>query len=270
MFANTINPILLSLGPLTIRWYGVFLALGVLATVLVLQHLFTKQHQPKELAYDLAIWLTVGGLIGARLGHAIFYNATYFLANPLEIFFINHGGLASHGMIIGIIVSLLLFIKKKKILLSEILDPLAVSLPLLALFIRLGNFFNSEIVGNITTLPWGVHFARIDAEIVYRHPVQLYESLLGIAIFAISYTLYKRYKIQVTNKKQISIFKQPYGITALVILLYFSGRFMAEFFKARHILEGSMSMGQWLSLPFILASIVWFAYAYRKNLKPKT
>lgn len=265
MFIQDINPILFETSIFTIRWYGLFLALGVTTVVAVLHRLYIQKKFPKDFALDMSLWLIIGGLIGARLGHAIFYNPNFFLHHPFEIFFINHGGLASHGMILGILMSLYIYTKKKKILFKDIIDILVIPLPLLATFIRFGNFFNSEIIGTITNVPWAVHFTYIDTAIVYRHPVQLYEALLGLFVFGISYVVYKRYKLQETNKEQMTRFKQPYAITALVIFLYFTGRFIAEFFKARMVFEHGLSMGQWLSIPFIMISIGWFSFTYYRR-----
>lgn len=248
MFINTLNPILFQTGFITVRWYGLFLTIGIILAVLIYQKLFKEKKYSIDLVYDLSIWLVIGGLIGARLGHIIFYNLDYFLANPKEIIMINHGGLASHGMTIGIILTLLVYQKIKKIDIRKYFDLLVIPIPLLASFIRLGNFFNSEIVGKETTMPWGIYFPKFDnGEMILRHPSQMYESLIAVTIFVIIYTVYKKYK----NAPK-------YFITNLFLLLYFSTRFLVEFFKERHILHGVLSMGQWLSIPFILWAIYWF------------
>ena len=192
MLVNNINPILLKIDPLTIRWYGLFLAIGVLLAILILQSLFKERKYKTELLYDLVVWLVIGGLIGARLGHVFFYNAKFFLANPLEILFINHGGLSSHGMTIGLLVTTLLYRWIKKVKIEQYFDILVIPIPLIATFIRLGNFFNSEIIGKPSTLPWAVWFKRVDPEIILRHPSQIYESLIALTIFIILYVIYKK------------------------------------------------------------------------------
>src|SRR3989344_1707449 len=106
---NTINPIITQIGPFQIRWYGVLLGAGVLCAVLILKKLFQEKNYSVELLMDMCVWLIIGGLIGARLGHVFFYNASYFLAHPIEILYIHKGGLASHGMTIGLLVTFFLY-----------------------------------------------------------------------------------------------------------------------------------------------------------------
>ena len=257
MLINNISPILLHLDPLAIRWYGLFLAIGVVSAILILQKLFKEQGHKIELIYDLSIWLVIGGLIGARLGHILFYNLDYFLANPLEIIMINHGGLASHGLTIGLLITIFLYQKIKKVSLKQYLDILIIPIPLLAMFIRIGNFFNSEIIGKPTNLPWGVWFQRVDAEVLLRHPSQIYESLIALSIFCLLFTIYKKYK---DNLTQLFIF-------SLFLLTYFSTRFLVEFVKARQGIDDFwlLDMGQLLSIPFILWSVWWFLTRYKRH-----
>lgn len=258
MLINNIDPILISLGPLTIRWYGLFLALGVITVIILIEKIFKQKKIPVEDAYSLSLWMIIGGLIGARLGHIFFYNWAYFSQNLSEIIFINHGGLASHGMAIGILISLLLFKIIKKKSLGQYLDLIVIPIALLAFFIRIGNYFNSEIIGNPTNMPWGVWFQRVDTNIITRHPSQIYEALIGLGIFAIMYALYKKFQ---HTKIPTYLFVHTF------LFLYFSLRFIAEFFKERHILQGTFSMGQWLSLPFILWAIYWLIH---KKITKKT
>ncbi|HAT03520.1 MAG TPA: prolipoprotein diacylglyceryl transferase [Candidatus Magasanikbacteria bacterium] len=257
MLTNTIDPILLSAGPITVRWYGLFLALGVLSSILVYQKLFKKEGYKVELVYDLSIWMVIGGLIGARLGHVFFYNWAYFSQNIVEIIFINHGGLSSHGMTIGLLVTLFLYKKIKKIDLKKYIDILVIPIPLLAAFIRLGNFFNSEIIGKPTNLPWGVWFQRVDAEILLRHPSQIYESLIALTVCYLLFTVYKKYKAKLP---QLFIFN-------LFLLTYFSTRFLVEFLKERQGIDDLwiLSMGQLLSIPFGIWSVWWFIAKYTRK-----
>ena len=223
MLINNIDPTIFSFGPITIRWYGLFLATGVALSIWILTKLAKKNNLSINSILDLCVWLTIGGLIGARLGYIIFYQLNYYLTNPTEIFFINHGGLSSHGLTLGLIISFLLFVKvKNKIPLfpplqrgrlkksslsssplnkegsgeildwKKIIDILIIPIPLLAAFIRLGNFFNSEIVGRATDLPWGVYFPRFEDNPILRHPVQLYEVVINLSLFFILYFLFKK------------------------------------------------------------------------------
>ncbi len=252
---NNINPIIFEYSLISIRWYGIFLVLGIILSLLIIVKLFKQNKLDKELAYDLVVWLTIGGLIGARLGHIVFYNLSYFLSNPAEIIMINHGGLSSHGMTIGLIVAFLIFAKIKKINWEKIVDLIVIPIPLLATFIRLGNFFNSEIVGRPTDLPWGVYFSRFELEPILRHPSQIYESLIALSIFIFIYFIYKKY-----SNKLPQLF-----LTNTFILLYFSTRFLVEFVKEYPLYFG-LTTGQWLSVPFVLWGIFWFTKnIFKKN-----
>ncbi len=255
MWTWEINPILFQWHIISIRWYGIFLVLGILLSIFLAAKLFKQDNLKKELAFDLGTWLIIGGVIGARLGHALFYNPKFFLSNPIEIFLINHGGLSSHGMTLGLLISFYLFYRTKKIEWKKIIDLLVLPIPLLAAFIRIGNFFNSEIVGTPTSLPWGMKFPLFEINPLTRHPSQIYEALLALAVFAIIYLVYKK------NRDKLP----PLFITNIFILLYFSTRFLIEFTKEYHTLSSGLTMGQWLSIPFILWSIGWFV----KNKKIK-
>ncbi len=248
MFIDNLNPILFQFGFITIRWYGVFLACGILTCFFIYQKLWQEKKYNLDLLYDLLIWLIIGGLIGARLGHIIFYNLTFFLNNPWEIIFINHGGLSSHGLTIGLLLTLYFFVKKKKINIKNYLDILILPIPLLAFFIRIGNFFNSEIIGKTSSVPWCVYFPRNDLNFVCRHPSQIYEAIIALIIFFII--------LKTHQKKQNKL--QTGFIFHLFLLLYFSSRFLVEFFKEKQVLlDFPLSMGQVLSIPFIVYSVYW-------------
>jgi len=251
MFVNNINPILFHTGPISVRWYGLFLAIGVASAIFIYTKLFKDRGYNVELVYSLSTWMVIGGLIGARLGHVIFYNWEYFSNNPSEIIFINHGGLSSHGLTIGLLITLVLFQKIKKIDLKKYLDILVIPIPLLATFIRLGNYFNSEIIGKPTNLPWGVWFQKVDAEPLLRHPSQIYEALIALSIFIILYIIYR---------KKTSISNIQYPIFHLFLILYFSTRFLVEFLKERQGIDDLwiLGMGQILSIPFI----IWGAWCF--------
>lgn len=257
---NSLNPILLSLGPITIRWYGLFLAIGVTLAILIIAKLFKAKKYPADLAMDLGIWLTIGGLIGARLGEILFYEPAYYFSHPLEMIFINHGGLSSHGMTIGLLATFWLFVKRyhltpcpspskgEGVCWKRLVDIVLIPIPLLAAFIRIGNFFNSEIVGKPTDLPWGIKFPLYELNPVARHPSQLYESFVSLSLFISLYLIYKKY-----NHKLPPLF-----ITNLFFLLYFSSRFLIEFLKADYQTSLGLTMGQILSVPFIVFSLFWF------------
>jgi len=219
-------------------------------SVWIIYKLFKQKNLPTNTALDLCTWLIIGGLIGARLGEILFYEPYYYFTHPLEIIFINHGGLSSHGMTIGLLITFFLFIKAKKIDWKNILDIVVIPIPLLATFIRLGNFFNSEIVGKATGLPWGVQFPLYETNPILRHPSQIYEALIACTLYFILYTLYKK-----CSKKL-----QPLFIFHLFLFLYFTSRFAIEFVKEYPLYFG-LTTGQWLSIPFIIWSVVWFIYS---------
>lgn len=249
MFTNNLNPIIFQSNLISIRWYGVFLALGILMSVLVLIKLFKVKKWNTDQTLDLCIWLILGGLLGARMGEILFYNFSYYWQNPLEIFFINHGGLSSHGMTIGIILTVIIYGYYKKISFFNIADTFVVVVPLLAGFIRLGNFFNSEILGRVTSILWGVYFARAEQFPLLRHPVVVYEMLVAWALFIFLYFVYQNYS---TTWRSGSIFN-------LFLFLYFFSRFLLEFFKEYQTSwENILTAGQWLSLPFIIFSVIYF------------
>jgi prolipoprotein diacylglyceryl transferase len=211
---------------------------------------------------SLLIHVAIGAIVGARLGHCLFYEPEYFLRHPLQILMVWKGGLASHGGIIGLLVALWLYIRKFKIPFLWLMDRIAIVVALANAFIRIGNFFNSEIYGLPTNLPWGVVFVRdrlydsTTGELlpaVPRHPTQLYEALSYLLIFIASFVFYqKKHK----NLRDGFIF-------SLSMIAQFSARFLIEFLKNDQVsFEAGMTfnMGQLLSLPFILAGIailVW-------------
>jgi phosphatidylglycerol:prolipoprotein diacylglycerol transferase len=206
---------------------------------------------------QLLIYIAVGTVIGARLGHCFFYEPDYFLENPLEILKIWKGGLASHGAAFGILLSLWLYVRKYKLSFLWMIDRIVIVVALGGAFIRLGNLFNSEIYGLPTELPWGFEFVRdrlYDSNTgellptVACHPTQLYEALSYIAIFTVLFIFYRKMHMKVRDGKIFGVF----------MILLFSARFLIEYVKNDQVaFEAGMqfNMGQLLSLPFILAGV---------------
>ena len=245
------DPVMLSPGPLEIRWYGLCFALAFLFGQGYMQWRLKEDEQKGRLVGalehldSLLIWIVVGTVLGARLGHCLFYDPDYYLSRPWEIPMVWQGGLASHGGLMGFLLSLSLFSKKKKVPFWPILDRLAVPAALGGALIRLGNFFNSEIVGTSSDLPWAVVFARVDA--VPRHPVQLYESLSYAAIALLLF---------VADRRGLAGKKHSGRLTGLFLVMAFSMRLFLELFKtsqASWISGFPLSMGQMLSLPVVMA-----------------
>jgi len=226
-----------------VRWYGLFWLLGIVLSYRVLWNLFKKEGRPVEFLDQLSIYIVLGTIIGARLGHVLFYDPSYYFSNPLKIFAIWEGGLASHGGGIGILAAIFFFAKKKQLSFLWVADRIALVVPVAGACIRLGNLMNSEIIGTPTKLPWAFVFRAIDP--IPRHPAQLYEALFCLLLFLL--LNYLRTK---------PILKNNIGnCFALLLILLFSFRFMDEFLKInQEDFESSLfiNMGQLLSIPFVL------------------
>lgn len=254
------DPELFSLGPLSVRYYGLFFALGFLLGYYIIERMFRREQIPEQWLDKLFIYVVVATVIGARLGHVIFYGWDYYSQNPGEILAIWQGGLASHGGAIGILVAIYFYSKKvSKKSPIWILDRLVVPVALAAVFIRMGNLMNSEIVGEVTSVSWAFWFQRVDPDQeVLRHPAQIYEALAYLIVFVVLMYLY--WRTEARNRQGLL-----FGIFLIGI---FASRFFIEFVKAsQEAFEESMTlnMGQILSIPFVLMGV----YFVRKALKKK-
>jgi len=251
------NPEIFSIGNHAIRWYGLMFALAFLIGYWIFKRYLCGGKLTSEMVDSLLIYIAVGAIVGARLGHCLFYEPDYFLRHPIQILFVWKGGLASHGGIIGLLLALWLYIRKYKIPFLWLMDRIAIPVALANAFIRMGNFFNSEIYGRPTSLPWGVEFVRdrlydsTTGELlptVARHPTQLYEALSYILIFIASFIFYRKRNMEI----------QDGFIFSVSMIAQFSARFLIEFLKNDQVaFEAGMTfnMGQLLSLPFIIAGI---------------
>jgi len=236
-----------SLGPITIRWYGVFFALSFLGGLYIMTKVFERENKPEDDINYLFYYMIAGTVIGARLGHCFFYEPDYYLLHPAEIIKVWHGGLASHGGVLGIVTAMYFYSRSRpEQPLVWILDRLTLPAMLGAGFIRLGNVFNSEIIGIPTDVPWAFIFARID--MLPRHPVQLYESIVYFLIFAFLMLAYWKW----------DWWKQRGLLLGSLLTSVFSARFVLEFLKTRQADYGHelpISVGQWLSVPAVLIGI---------------
>jgi len=239
------------IGGFSLRWYGLLFALGFVAGYLVILKIFKKEKVSEKETDVLFTYMFVFTLLGARLGHVFFYEPHYFLAHPLQILEVWHGGLASHGAVIGILLGLYIFSKRYHRPYVWTLDRMAIVVPLAGFFIRMGNLMNSEIIGKPTTLPWGFVFKRAfepQYAVGPHHPTQIYEALAYLLIF---FFLYRYYWRHVHGLK-------PGKLFGFFMLLIFSARFLIEFLKEpqepweQHLL---LDMGQLLSIPLILLGI---------------
>lgn len=253
----TVSPEILKLGPFSLRWYGLLFALAFVFGYIILSKVYKKEKKSLEDLEKLSIYVILGTVIGARLGHCLFYDPAYYLTNPIEILKVWQGGLASHGAAIGILTALYLFSKKKKDQnIIWILDRLVIVVALGGAFIRLGNLFNSEIIGKASDLPWAFVFVRVDE--IPRHPTQIYESLFYFLSFIILYSIYQ--------KKSVTL--KPGFLFGLFLILIFGFRFFIEFLKENQSSFESalpINMGQILSIPFVLLGLY---FIFRKKHLP--
>lgn len=251
-----INPEIFSVGKFAIRWYGLLFASSFFFGYLIMARFFKKEKIPEEVLDRLTLYMALGTIIGARLGHCLFYEPDYYLSNPVEILMVWHGGLASHGAGIGIFIALYLFAKKSKKSYLWILDRMAFVVALSGFFIRTGNLMNSEIYGIETNLPWGFVFLR-NGETVPKHPTQIYEALAYLFVFILLYFIYKRNQ---------GVFKSGL-LFSLFMIFVFGFRFFIEFIKNNQVTFESgmmLNMGQWLSIPFVLFGIILLFFVLKK------
>lgn len=240
-----VSPVIIKLGSVQVRYYGLFFALAFLLGYIVLERLVFKREGLKvELLDKLATYVIIGTVIGARLGHVLFYEPAYYLSNPLKILSIWEGGLASHGAAIGILLAIYFFTKKTGKPFLWVLDRLVIVVALGGFFIRMGNLMNSEIYGHFTNLPWGFIFVR-DGQTEPRHPTQIYEGLSYLILF---------FGLLIYYIKRFATMRNGI-IFGIFLIILFGVRFMIEFIKEPQVdFETTMAlnMGQLLSLPFIV------------------
>ena len=265
-----LDPEIINVFGISIRYYGLFFVSGLILSIYILGWIYKRENIPPEHLEKLSIYSMIGIIVGARLGHCLFYEPSYYLSHPLEMIlpitfpsgggvkFIGFQGLASHGGALGELIALYFYSRKTKHSIVDTLDLTAVVAGLAGVFIRLGNFMNSEIIGMPTTKPWGVIFERVDN--LPRHPTQLYEAISYFIIFAIMMILYKKMRDKLKN----GLF---FG---LLLVLIFTARFIIEFVKEDQVgFEDGMTfnMGQLLSLPYIAVGIGFIIYGLWKTKK---
>lgn len=258
---HSIDPVFLKIGAFEMRYYGIFFFAAMLQGAWFWIRQIVRSGRKASDAIPL-IWMGIlGVIVGGRLVHVWFYRFDEFLTNPFILVTLGRGGFASHGSALGILVALWLYSRRFGMPFLEGLDRFSLSIPLATSLVRMGNFFNSEIVGRPSDVPWAVVFTGHDRMLglspTPRHPSQIYEAGIGIAVFLLLY---------LTDRK-LGETRPPGLMAGLILVGYFSLRFFVEFFKSRHVLADSfaLSMGQILSVPFVLAGCILIMRARRKS-----
>lgn len=227
-------------------------------------HIFEKEGKTKKNVEDLTVYIVIGTILGARLGHVFFYDAAHYLSNPSEILQIWKGGLASHGGAIGILIAIWLYCRKYKFEFLWIMDRVVIVTCFTAACIRLGNLMNSEIIGKVTTLPWGFEFIQAypsSLGLDPRHPAQLYEAIYSLILLGVLFSIWKKHGAKL----------QKGFLFGLFLVVLFSLRFLNEFVKInQEAFENDLliNMGQILSIPFVLAGFyfIWKSVQAKKSL----
>lgn len=246
----SVDPVLLHLGPLTIRWYGVLFALGLVLANEVGRRMLERDGLTRAESERLFWYVALGTIVGARLGHTLLYEPGFYLTHPLSILFIWRGGLASHGGVVGILIATWLFARRVERPFLWVADRVAIVAPIAAASIRLGNLFNSEIVGRPTDVPWAVVFTRVD--LLPRHPAQVYEAI-AYACFAVLLSLLYR---------KTRLAERPGAILGITLIGIFGFRLLIEYLKEPQVpFEASLplDLGQILSIPLMAVGLllVW-------------
>lgn len=258
------DPVIFSLGPIAVRWYGLAFAIGFIIGYEIVSRMFRHEGAPERWLGILLIYVGVGTIVGSRLGHVFFYEWDYYSQHPADILKIWEGGLASHGGTIALIIAVLIFsryVTHKNP--SWTFDKLVIPVALVGALIRLGNLMNSEIYGCATDLPWGFIFVR-RGETVPAHPTQLYEAGCYLILFVVLMWMYWKRNAE----------ERPWLITGVFFIGIFLPRFLIEYVKnvqvnseLEMIAKYGINMGQALSIPFVLIGIglVWWAMAHPRQ-----
>ena len=249
------DPVAFHLGPLAVRWYGLMYLTGFILFIVLGRHRARQQMLTGWRAADVDDMLffgVFGVILGGRLGYVLFYKPLYYLAHPLEVFEVWHGGMSFHGGFLGVLIALVFFARRRGKALLDVTDFVAPLVPLGLAAGRLGNFINGELWGRPTNADWGMVFPQVDR--VLRHPSQLYEfALEGLLLFAIVWTFASRHR--------------PMGaVSGLFLLGYGVMRFVVEYVREPDTFIGplpyGLTLGQWLSVPMIVIGLVMMLWAY--------
>ena len=265
-----------SFGPVEVRWYSLLWCIGLFTVYQLMHYLFKEQKLGEDKFEPMFLYCFLGILIGARLGHCLFYEPEYYLSRPMEMIlpmrkfadgewhFTGYEGLASHGGTLGLMIAIILYSRNVKLNLMHVLDNVAIVTPICACAIRLGNLMNSEIIGHPTDVPWAFVFERVD--MLPRHPGQLYEAICYAIFFFIGWFIYRLSLKKETMERYKSNDKKPFVdirvgsgfYFGLCLFLIFLSRIFIELTKENQVdFEYGMmfNMGQLLSVPFVLLGL---------------
>ena len=253
-------------GSVALRWYGLLFASGFVFGQIILTRIYKAEGVRERWVDVITLYMIVGTVLGARLGHCLFYEPEVYLKDPIRILMIWEGGLASHGATVGILLALYMFSRKYKFDYLWVLDRIVIVVALGGALIRLGNLFNSEIVGKATDVPWAFVFVRnFEFSQVPRHPAQLYESISSFLLFLALYFLWSRLK-SVTPRGRI------FG---LFVVILFTLRVLYEFLKENQVDKENfllqtigLNIGQLLSLPLIIIGLIVLIRSYTHPVLP--
>ncbi len=257
-----VDPVIAHLGPITLRWYGLFFMLPFVLGTFVLTYIYRSERTSPQWVDVITIYVLIGTIVGARLGHMLFYDFEALMADPIVVFKIWQGGLASHGATIGILLACWLFARNNKFDYLWVLDRIVIVVALGGACIRTGNLMNSEIVGKPTSVPWAFIFPRdvehlIQGVAVPRHPTQIYEALFCLFLLVLLYTMWNRTKERTPRGQLFGIF----------VVLLFTQRFLGEYLKENQVAfeNGHLfNQGQLLSIPMIVIGI-WVLWRAGKD-----
>jgi phosphatidylglycerol:prolipoprotein diacylglycerol transferase len=256
-----IDPVLRP-GPAPMRYYGLFLAIALIGAFLLFRwRMMRAGHDEHKAALFLGYGMA-GVVIGARLVHCIFYDFARCFAMPYNVLMVWRGGLASHGALFGLLVAIAIYCRRHRVAVVEVMDRLSLGAAWGSAWVRIGNLFNSEVVGRPTGASWGFKFPHFDKlpleQVPPRHPTQLYEFSMAMVIFFLLLGLMRRYEKRPAK---------PGLYAALFLTLYFSARFVVEFFKEYQALASSstLTMGQWLSIAPALLGGLWLVRIFRRS-----
>jgi len=244
MYIHNIDPVLVSIGPLVIKYYSLAYILGAIIVYFIVKFLLKEKdiHLTKNKILDLIVYALLGVLIGGRLGYVLFYNFFYYLSNPFDILAVWQGGMSFHGGLIGVFLLVYYYCKKNNLVFWKIADIMVIPIPIALFLGRMGNFINGELYGRITDIAWAVKFKGADG---FRHPSQIYEALKNLFIFMILWFT--------RNKKM-----QDGTLFSLFLILYSLLRFIIEFFREPDVQIGlllGLSMGQWFCIVMLVIGL---------------